>query len=721
VRITAETIGQLLGWLRKQFPEGVVLMAQRVCAAKTTWMDGLMRVWNAIGIALALVGVAGSIEGVAQRFQEPTKEELQMTSDPKAPGAPAEFLYREEVTDNANHFISEYARIKILTEAGKEWATVDVPYWGRGTPPIITGRTIHADGSVVPLVGKLEDLLVTRNSRRHLNARVFNMPSVEVGSILEYKWTKAIADGEALGATSDMQGFMNSALASSTPYWDVQQDIPVRKERFYYNPLGDLEKNVIGNQSITHYNSDGEIASYLLFSAHLPGTSKVQVSPKPDYTLEIQDIPAFPHESDALPELGRRFGVNFYYTPYLAGEVFWNDESKRWARSIDKAAEPTSDLKAAAAQIVAGATTDEQKAVKLYDAVQALENTAFSREKSEAERRRLGLRRQVRNAQDVWAEKGGTRNEIATLYLALVRAAGLDAHPMAVADRSTRLFDPGYLSLDQLTATLVVLHLNGGDVFVDPGEKLMPFGQLAWSHSLCGGLRETADDVTHNSATPGNNAKDAITAHTADLTVDVQGGVTGTVKVLMNGPEALHWRQRNLEVDAAEAKLQLAELLNRVLPQGVRGEITTIQGLDTSAGYVSVTAKVSGPLGTPTGKRVGLPAFFFSTGPRPLFVAEDHRESPIDLHYAGQQIDDVVYHLPAGYSVESAPQPAQLPWPDHAVLVVKTQAGPGTIDVKHIFARAFVVLDPKEYPALRDYYQKVAASDQQQIVLAQGN
>jgi len=68
--------------------------------------------------------------------------------------------------------------------------------------------------------------------------------------------------------------------------------------------------------------------------------------------------------------------------------------------------------------------------------------------------------------------------------------------------------------------------------------------------------------------------------------------------------------------------------------------------------------------------------------------------------------------------VESAPQPAQLPWPNHAALVVKTVPGPGVMEVKHIFARAFVLLDPKEYPALRDYYQKIAVSDQQQLVLA---
>ena len=99
-------------------------------------------------------------------------------------------------------------------------------------------------------------------------------------------------------------------------------------------------------------------------------------------------------------------------------------------------------------------------------------------------------------------------------------------------------------------------------------------------------------------------------------------------------------------------------------------------------------------------------------------MADESREQAVDLHYAEQVIDDAIYRLPVGYAVESAPQPAQLPWPDHAALVVKTANAPGTLDVKHVFARAFAVLDPKEYSALRDYYGKVAASDQQQIVLA---
>jgi hypothetical protein len=50
-------------------------------------------------------------------------------------------------------------------------------------------------------------------------------------------------------------------------------------------------------------------------------------------------------------------------------------------------------------------------------------------------------------------------------------------------------------------------------------------------------------------------------------------------------------------------------------------------------------------------------------------------------------------------------------------MVVKTTPGAGSIEIKHVFARFFVLLDPKEYPALRDYYQKLAANDQQQLVL----
>src|SRR5215472_8770774 len=51
---------------------------------------------------------------VQAQFQEPTKEELQMTSDPKAPGTAAVYLNLQEVTDDELHYHLFYARIKVL-------------------------------------------------------------------------------------------------------------------------------------------------------------------------------------------------------------------------------------------------------------------------------------------------------------------------------------------------------------------------------------------------------------------------------------------------------------------------------------------------------------------------------------------------------------------------------------------------------------------------------
>jgi hypothetical protein len=97
---------------------------------------------------------------VCAQFQEPTKEELQMASDPKAPGASAVYLYREDITDQTNSTRTYYERIKILTEQGKELATARLSYepeWAKIAG--VEGRTIHADGAIIPLTEKPSELV----------------------------------------------------------------------------------------------------------------------------------------------------------------------------------------------------------------------------------------------------------------------------------------------------------------------------------------------------------------------------------------------------------------------------------------------------------------------------------------------------------------------------------------------------------------------------------
>ncbi|MGP8226814.1 MAG: DUF3857 domain-containing protein [Terracidiphilus sp.] len=238
-----------------------------------------MRIHLCAGAALMFAALSLPLAGAAQKFQQPTKEELQMTSDPKAPGAPAVFLYRQEEADNHSHYVGEYARIKVLTEKGKEYATVEVPYIpGYSDPPIIEGRTIHSDGTVIPLTGKPSDLLVVKTNSYHVKVSVFNLPSVEVGSILEYKWSVPLTGGKVTGTLDEDADVISGMLAGSIPEWDVQRPIYVHKEHFYWNPYSDLEAGP-GGGGITHL-INGEIASYLLSLQRLPAGATATRSPK---------------------------------------------------------------------------------------------------------------------------------------------------------------------------------------------------------------------------------------------------------------------------------------------------------------------------------------------------------------------------------------------------------------------------------------------------------
>jgi hypothetical protein len=186
----------------------------------------------------------------------------------------------------------------------------------------------------------------------------------------------------------------------------------------------------------------------------------------------------------------------------------------------------------------------------------------------------------------------------------------------------------------------------------------------------------------------------------------------------MIGQEALHWRQIALRNDPEEVKKQFDHSLESLVPDGVDAHVDSLSGLDDPYAKLVAIVKVQGNLGAATSKRLMLPGFFFETRGAHPFVAQEKRQESVDMQYGEVVTDQVVYHLPAGFSVEGAPQDAKITWPEHAVFVNKTVAGPGQITIARQFARAFTLAKPEEYQDLRGFYQKVAASDQQQLVLA---
>jgi hypothetical protein len=612
------------------------------------------------------------------QFQQPTDDELKMTAESKAPGSAAVYLYHEEITDDFDRYHSFYERIKVLTEKGKELATVRIPYVpGADKVTKIEGRTIHADGTVYPLTVKPDDLMDFKTKGVQVNSVVFTLPSVEVDSILEYRYR-----------------YSGSTFA---PTWWIQQPYFVRKAHYSFHP-----------GSFTGIG--------LMYATRIDTGEKVFDNKKKGVlTLDIADVPPQPDE-DWMPPLNTiRWRVEFYYTRVDTAKEFWDDAGKSWASWVRDFINPSGYLKKNVAELFAPGDTDEQKAAKIYAAVQKFENTRFTREKSEAERKKEKIK-DINKAEDVWKQQRGTDDEIAMLYVALARAAGLQAWPMKVVDRSRAIFDYTLLSTKQFDDFIVIVQLGGKDVYLDPGQKMCPFGTLHWKHTLASGFR-LAEKNAVLATTPAIAYKDSTMQRVANLTIDETGSVKGAAAFIMTGQDALYWRQLLLKNDEEEVKKQFNESMRDNFPEGVQTDFDHFQGLDDPAAILSAYIRVSGSLGIVTGKHLLLPGLFFESRARHPFVAQDKRLTPIDFHFARFEQDNVTVHLPTGYSVESAPQNTDTAWPEHALLRIQTAAKGDTVMIVRVFARNFAMLDPKEYSNLHDFYLKIATADQQQLVL----
>jgi hypothetical protein len=134
-------------------------------------------------------------------FQPVSADELKMTSEPKAPGVPAIILYRQVDRDDRGTSAHEdvYFRLKILTEEGRKYADIEIPYWkGVGDIGNIHARTVKPDGAIANFGGTVFDKSILKARGAKYLAKTFTLPDVQVGSIIEYYYTTELAENLVL-------------------------------------------------------------------------------------------------------------------------------------------------------------------------------------------------------------------------------------------------------------------------------------------------------------------------------------------------------------------------------------------------------------------------------------------------------------------------------------------------------------------------------------------
>ena len=666
---------------------------------------------------LALLSFAMPSLVHADSWIAPSPEELSMTAEPQAPGAPAIYLNREEITDDHLHMWRKYARIKVLTEGGKDLANVEVEQvsssdYGGYKIIQVAGRTIHPDGTVIPFTGAPYEKLLEKSQGLKVVAKVFTLPAVEVGSIIEYRYELSYDDNLYI-----------------PPSWIIQSDLFTRHAHYLWLPTN--------NELISKDEKGEQITSGIAWSPLLPKGAELKKSEMPSsamggttlngpqykFELTMDAVPPQPQEEHMPPIHSLGYRVLFFYTPYRSQADFWKESSNRWSKARDKFIGPGPHIQAAVTELVQPKDTDEQKLRKIYAAVLKLDNTRFSRQHSTAEEHAQGLG-EIKTADDVWERKRGTDDQLAELFVAMARAAGMKAYVMAVTNRDTSVFLPSYMTLSQLNDLVAIVNVGGKEQFFDPGQAMCPYGQLAWKHTTVQGIRQV-DGGGAIDSTPFVPYKESRTDRVADLVMDEHGEASGPVKMTFRGAPALNWRQRYLRGDETSLHHDLERMLEAMLPGSMDVKVHDIQNLEDYEQPLVVTFDVKGVIATATGKRMIVPGDIFEFTAKPTFTLAK-REQAVYFPYTYSMLDAVRVKFPAGFAIESSPQSKNLPFAQKekngngsvsAVYDYKTETTANSVTVRRNLMMGDIVFPVAEYPNLHTFFTSFEAQDHEPTVI----
>ena len=644
--------------------------------------------WAVAGLAICMLAPRTAMAGVG--FQPISPDEIKMKSEPLAPGAPAIILYRQVDRDDNGHTSHEdnYIRIKILTEEGRKHADVEIPFL-KGSQNVVgvRARTIRPDGSIADFGGQVYEKYLVKGKGIKYLAKTFTLPDVQVGSIIEYSFTVDL--GEYMIFDS---------------HWILSDDLFTKRAQFSLKPY------------------KGTYVPYSLrWSWHrLPPDAAPKEGPDHIVRMEAHDIPAFQTEDYMPPPNELRSRVDFIYEEGLAEKdqgSFWKKYGKQRNGQLESFIGKRKAMEQAVAQIVSPNDSQEVKLRKIYDRVQQIRNTSYELRKTEQEQKRE-KEKPAENVEEIWKRGYGDGFHLTWLFLGLARAAGFEAYGCWVSSRSAYFFNPVTMQSSQLNANVVLVKLNGKDIYLDPGAAFTPFGLLTWYETGVAGLRLDGDGGSWIQTTLPRASESRI-ERVGKLKLSDTGDLDGTLTVTYIGLEAMYHRMEARNEDDVARKKSIEELLTSQIAMAAEVELTNKPDWTSSETPLVAEFHLKIPgYASNAGKRVVLPAAIFTTAEKGIFE-HANRVQPIYFEYPYEKADDMNIELPPGWQVSSVP--AALDQNGRVVVYsLKVEPSPGALRLTRKLSIDFLLMEEKYYPALRNFFQAVRNGDGVQVVLQPG-
>lgn len=663
---------------------------------------GAARLRRAAAPLLLLAGLLGAPVGAqAARWEPVDPVELAATESTAFPGTDVEFLLSRHlmreteqqkigggrmVVGEESLLTENYIRAKVYTQKGVgDLGKYAILFHTDRKVFDTAARVIKPDGTSRELKKSdiFESVRAKTRNEGEMKQVTFVFPDLEPGDVVEYRWT------EQLGETLWLETFY------------CQEMFPVREYSFR---VGGMRNN-------------GKVGWM-----HCPTP---ETNDRNGFEVTFRNLPAFEEEENMPPmrELRGWVFVAKTFPHFPNDKAIWTELGRAWGDEFNLATRPAAALKKKAAELVAGATSDEEKLRRLYEFCQAeILNTTY-RTTTELQAEIEKHKGEDAQSPAKTLEKGrGRADEINLLFGSLARALGYEARLVYNASRSNLLnvaIPSGWAFIYDMRS--VAVKVGGQWQYHNPGNYLLPFGLLAagaeGAAALICDTRKFEQGVI-----PVSRAEQNRQQRKGRFTLDAEGTLEGEVEETFLGHEATTFKADNWDKTAAEVTKNFRDALNRRLPNAEVSEIVWTN-LEDRALPLVVRYRVRVPgYAEQMGQRLVFPPAFFEVGESVVFAAME-RKFPIFFLYPWSEHDDIEIVLPEGYALDkpSAPQPVSDPAGPFGARYSLTYSGKTrTFGYQRDFAlggNGVFSFRAESYPVLKSLFEQLHKSDTHAIML----
>lgn len=548
--------------------------------------------------------------------------ELQMSKPLVEPDADAEAIFWEITLDDKKYgklTVRHYVRVKIFTERGRErFAKMDVPFAKGKKVENVAARVIKPDGTMIEL--KPTDIFereLASVGKIRVQAKSFAIPGIEPGVIVEYQYSESFK-GDSAGGERLV----------------FQRDIPLQKVTYYVRPYSG------SSLSFNSYNMPD-----VRFIKGVDGY----------FVATMTNVPAYKTEPYMPPADEVRKWIYLQYQGWGTG-FQWGYLSIGWNEALRKLSKPNKEVKQKAAELTAGAESEDEKLRRIYDFVQHnIKNLSYDKSLSEEQVERLD----IKDADDALKRGMGRSGNIDMLFASLARAAGLETGIVLAGDRSENFFSTEkYPFPNFVDWAAIAVQVDGHWKYFDPCSPYLPFGALNWNRENVKAM--VIGDGGHRwVTTPLTGAIASSASRTGKFVLQSDGTLEGDVTLQYEGQQAISRRSEGFRDSESKREETIKEEIRQRLSTAEISSLS-IENFDDNTKPLVFRFKVRVPnYAQRVGKRMIIQPGFFEYGSSPVFSSAS-RVYDIYFPYPWSENDSIEIKLPSGLGLDSADTPAEI-------------------------------------------------------------